>query len=231
MRGVLPPEKVAMMEEIGFQWRKERGDLWLQHFQELVEFKERFGHCRVPHNWKENVKLARWVHSLGRSRLAEDLSDEKIQRLDSLGLEWQWLQKASETFGKSKWDSGRPTEYADDEEEEKEEEEEEWKQSEESEEFEYNGLEKRTKRKSKKRKHRREDDSRSKNAGRGKKKEKEKNRSTDQLVKSGKATRAKVKGKSCLDCGATDTPHWRRGPILPNGILKICSLSLNTFLS
>ncbi len=34
---------------------------WTERFQQLKEFKQRFGHCKVPKGWSEDPKLARWV--------------------------------------------------------------------------------------------------------------------------------------------------------------------------
>uniref|UniRef100_A0A7S3DUQ4 Helicase-associated domain-containing protein n=1 Tax=Entomoneis paludosa TaxID=265537 RepID=A0A7S3DUQ4_9STRA len=37
------------------------GDKWNERFQELREFKAKMGHCNVPHSYKINAPLARWV--------------------------------------------------------------------------------------------------------------------------------------------------------------------------
>eukprot|EP00522_Entomoneis_paludosa_P004392 CAMPEP_0172472424 /NCGR_PEP_ID=MMETSP1065-20121228/68318_1 /TAXON_ID=265537 /ORGANISM="Amphiprora paludosa, Strain CCMP125" /LENGTH=1017 /DNA_ID=CAMNT_0013230559 /DNA_START=356 /DNA_END=3407 /DNA_ORIENTATION=- len=37
------------------------GDKWNERFQELREFKAKMGHCNVPHSYKINASLARWV--------------------------------------------------------------------------------------------------------------------------------------------------------------------------
>lgn len=93
IRGTLSSEKIAKLEELGFVWRKERKDSWEEHFAQLIEFKERFGHCRVSRNWKENVKLGQWVQSLRRLKLSGRLADDKIARLESIGFEWRLRQK------------------------------------------------------------------------------------------------------------------------------------------
>jgi hypothetical protein len=36
---------------------------WTERFQQLKEFKHRFGHCKVPKGWSEDPKLARWVRA------------------------------------------------------------------------------------------------------------------------------------------------------------------------
>ena len=35
--------------------------LWMVRYNELLEFKQRFGHCLVPNNYRANIQLGRWV--------------------------------------------------------------------------------------------------------------------------------------------------------------------------
>jgi hypothetical protein len=34
---------------------------WFSKYQELVEYKEQYGHCHVPYEWPDNVTLSHWV--------------------------------------------------------------------------------------------------------------------------------------------------------------------------
>lgn len=81
-----------MLEEVGVQWGQKRVvTSWDTRFEDLLEFKRRFGHVNVPWQWKENVSLAQWVNSqrkkykeLGDGK-KNNLSDEQIERLNSIG--------------------------------------------------------------------------------------------------------------------------------------------------
>ena len=61
------------------------------HYQELIDFKERFGHVDVPQRWKENPRLGRWVKNIRQKSWR--LTDEQRKRLDDIGLQWK-LKKA-----------------------------------------------------------------------------------------------------------------------------------------
>ena len=57
-------------------------DVW---FGKLKAFKDRFGHCKIPQNWKE-PGLASWI---SRQRLQKDnLAPDQLQRLDKIGFVW-----------------------------------------------------------------------------------------------------------------------------------------------
>lgn len=42
-------------------FRSNQREQWNQRFQEMVEFRQKFGHCLVPLNWPTNPSLAHWV--------------------------------------------------------------------------------------------------------------------------------------------------------------------------
>jgi hypothetical protein len=62
--------------------------LWEDKFLELRAFKAIHGHCNVPDNWSENPKLGNWVHNQRAFRKKRQLSEDRIQRLDEIGLVW-----------------------------------------------------------------------------------------------------------------------------------------------
>jgi hypothetical protein len=67
---------------------------WEEMFNQLVAFKARVGHCRVPQGFRENPRLALWVnrqryiHGNGREVKSILLSSEKVRILDGIGFEW-----------------------------------------------------------------------------------------------------------------------------------------------
>lgn len=42
-------------------FRSSQLEQWKQRYQELLEFKDEYGHCLVPLNWATNPSLAHWV--------------------------------------------------------------------------------------------------------------------------------------------------------------------------
>ena len=50
---------------------------WEERYQELMEFRNQFGHCLVPHNWEPNRALAQWVK---RQRYQYKLKMKNLQQ-------------------------------------------------------------------------------------------------------------------------------------------------------
>ena len=61
---------------------------WENMFIELLEFKKEFGHVRVSSRYK-NKKLANWVSSQRKSYKAGKLPKYRIDKLLSIGFEFQ----------------------------------------------------------------------------------------------------------------------------------------------
>jgi hypothetical protein len=74
------------LDELGFDWDPDQMD-WAEGFRYLTIYKEREGHCRVPHSHKENgFSLGQWVHTQRRN--ADKLSASRRQQLDEFGFIW-----------------------------------------------------------------------------------------------------------------------------------------------
>lgn len=58
--GTLTEERIAKMEGIGFSWSK-RNDIWMQRYQELIDYKEHHGDTLVPSSYQANQSLATWT--------------------------------------------------------------------------------------------------------------------------------------------------------------------------
>ena len=61
---------------------------WQVHYGELIEYKEKYGHSRVPMSHKENKPLANWVMSQRNFFAKGKLAQERIAQLEELGFEW-----------------------------------------------------------------------------------------------------------------------------------------------
>jgi superfamily II DNA or RNA helicase len=86
--GRLSEEKIALLDRLGFKWHP-GGHRWRENYLALVEFKQRFNHCRVPQEWPENKRLATWVCTQRLRRKAGALSQERVRALDKLDFDWQ----------------------------------------------------------------------------------------------------------------------------------------------
>jgi hypothetical protein len=74
---------------------------WEEGFAKLVDFKEKFGHCNVPQNYKDAPGLGVWVANYRRWGKIGMISPDRISRLTEIGLSWDpwqdlWMQSYSE---------------------------------------------------------------------------------------------------------------------------------------
>lgn len=106
------PDKVhaEMMrnpQEKALRISTKRREKWELRFAELVEYKRKHRHCKVPANDPENIQLGRWVSATRREYKKRQagqkcqLTDERVLKLHSLGFEFDvhttnWEQKYEE---------------------------------------------------------------------------------------------------------------------------------------
>eukprot|EP00569_Conticribra_weissflogii_P014464 CAMPEP_0171418020 /NCGR_PEP_ID=MMETSP0880-20121228/40897_1 /TAXON_ID=67004 /ORGANISM="Thalassiosira weissflogii, Strain CCMP1336" /LENGTH=599 /DNA_ID=CAMNT_0011936287 /DNA_START=106 /DNA_END=1905 /DNA_ORIENTATION=- len=91
----LSEERIRLLEEIGVCWGEKRITTpWEARFEDLIQYKERFGHANVPWQWKENIPLAQWVNSQ-RKKYKElldgkrnNLTEDQIAKLTDIGFKW-----------------------------------------------------------------------------------------------------------------------------------------------
>ncbi len=86
--GNLSEAQVRRLDELGFTWS--RASDWAKRLQELKAFKKKHGHCNVPYQSKTHAALGHWVHNQRHIRARGELSEERIRRLDELGLTWSF---------------------------------------------------------------------------------------------------------------------------------------------
>ena len=99
--------QAARLHELSFEWSvssakfarffldgKDREAGWEAGFAELLAYKERFGHCRVPARWPENRTLGGWVDRMRvlQKGLAAGGSISGWTLRRSLAT-WQWEQQ------------------------------------------------------------------------------------------------------------------------------------------
>ncbi|MDB3928936.1 Helicase associated domain protein [Paracoccaceae bacterium] len=82
----LSPECKQRLDGLGFVWNMFEY-VWEERFNELLRFRQREGHCMVPHNRKKDTYgLGGWVVTQRTKKLT--MSPERKQRLDALGFAW-----------------------------------------------------------------------------------------------------------------------------------------------
>lgn len=87
-QGKLEQIRIDELDKIGFGWSfRERGT-WENHFEELVDFKKKYGHCNVLQGG-ESLNLGRWVSMQRSQRRHNRLDEVRISKLDGIGFEWE----------------------------------------------------------------------------------------------------------------------------------------------
>jgi hypothetical protein len=85
--------RIKDLESLDFEWGVCVA-AWEGRLSELADYRKIHGHSNVPYNYGENVKLAKWVayqrsqyrwHVEGKT---SPITDFRIQKLESLGFEW-----------------------------------------------------------------------------------------------------------------------------------------------
>ncbi len=67
-------------------------DTWEESFEKLNAFKAQNGHCIVPHTYKGDNFLYSWVSRQRQKCYYGKLADDRYQRLNELGVEWNFEQ-------------------------------------------------------------------------------------------------------------------------------------------
>jgi hypothetical protein len=91
----LTPARIERLEEIGFHWQV-INKAFEMHLEELISFKEKFGHCNVPSKYEGNVALGRWCNDMRtaymqiqkKGKTNYNLSQDRIGKLDEIGFRW-----------------------------------------------------------------------------------------------------------------------------------------------
>jgi hypothetical protein len=87
--GKLHPERERLLNGIGFEWRADRNkEEWETRFDQLNDYKQRFGDSCVPVKWQEKPQLGAWVAQQRHFQKVGKLSPEKEKRLTDLGFVW-----------------------------------------------------------------------------------------------------------------------------------------------
>jgi hypothetical protein len=83
--------KKRQLMALDFEWssviQNEKNNYWNEMYTKLVKFYERFGHSSVPGDWKEDIKLAKWV--IYQRHSIKPLSKEKVDLLKQVKFEFK----------------------------------------------------------------------------------------------------------------------------------------------
>ena len=86
-RGALPPDRITRLVALGIVWDPYDAS-WEERVQDLIAFRERFGHCTVVSTDSEHPVLARWLINQRQLYSLGALPTDRVARLDALGIVW-----------------------------------------------------------------------------------------------------------------------------------------------
>jgi len=136
MKCGLTEVRIKQLEEMDFQWTTKRhvkqDDDWGKRFDQLIAFKGKNGHCRVPHGYEMDPSFAEWVHrqrttyqtamkeEMTTGKMTSQTMKERFEKLKEIGFlfqvqsnrwmdHWEELQSYRGIHG----DCLVPTHYAD----------------------------------------------------------------------------------------------------------------------
>lgn len=67
----------------------------MARYEELKQFQQKHGHCRVPHGYVENRQLSWWVmnqraqYQLSKQGQKSWLSADRVNLLSTVGFDWK----------------------------------------------------------------------------------------------------------------------------------------------
>jgi superfamily II DNA or RNA helicase len=89
-------EQTALLDKLGFRWDA-RDELWLEHFNALKAFKQKYGHCDVRLE-KDGLGLRMWIIVQRTKQSRGQLPPERRAKLESIGFSWSGDAKYKERW-------------------------------------------------------------------------------------------------------------------------------------
>ena len=92
-------ERIAKLNILGFDWVY---GPWEVRLQELQEFHQTHGHCRVPNKYPQNPSLGIWVSNMRtefkkwENGKQSSMTAKRIAELNNLGFDWDVIGEAWE---------------------------------------------------------------------------------------------------------------------------------------
>jgi hypothetical protein len=87
------PDRKDVLDKIGFVWKHvtlaaRASTTWQKHYEKLVEFKQKKGHCMVPKRYEADKSLGRWVGTQRTDHKNNKMRPDRKRILDEIGFAW-----------------------------------------------------------------------------------------------------------------------------------------------
>ncbi len=115
----LTPEQRKRLDALGMQWTSRHDAAWLQNFEEVRLYKERYGHLDVPVAYvsENGNRLGKWLRHQREAYKAGTLSAERVEKLLALGMvlapedPWESRFKLARTYYEEHGDLNMKSNY------------------------------------------------------------------------------------------------------------------------
>jgi hypothetical protein len=104
--GKLSDVQIKRLNDLGFAWTKADERSWDSYFEDLLEYKLKHGHCKVPAAYSANKPLVAWVDRMrqlkverGAGKKSNVLTDERFKMLNYFGFVWEGRKKRTSGDG------------------------------------------------------------------------------------------------------------------------------------
>jgi hypothetical protein len=115
--GKLSDDQIESLNELGFAWTVADERSWDSYFEDLLEYKLKHGHCKVPATYNANKPLAAWVDRMRQLKVSRDanqnnedntthpntsnqskmLTEERFKMLNYFGFAWEGRKRRTST--------------------------------------------------------------------------------------------------------------------------------------
>lgn len=95
--GILTEEQIAKLDRLGMIWENRLEIAWERGYEHAEAYHREYGDLLVPARYvsPDGFRLGSWIMNLRQKRLngemSQVLTDERIQRLEALGMQWDVL--------------------------------------------------------------------------------------------------------------------------------------------
>jgi len=86
--GIMRPDRYEALQKIQFMKKAltKAEIFWYRRYDELVEFRQKNGHCNVPQRYFHNIALGKWVHRQRHSlkQKSKRMTPERVKALKAI---------------------------------------------------------------------------------------------------------------------------------------------------
>lgn len=120
-RAKMKPERLLLLEEVGFKWKTRQHRKWEESYADLCAYRGAKGHCDVPNRYAPNPKLGNWVYNQRKAysmkvrgvKGGESLTAERIRMLEDVGFQWRCSRERTREHKMETWIRNKRGRYAD----------------------------------------------------------------------------------------------------------------------